>query len=247
MFRDLKALAEGVYLYPRDDTPDVIQPNIGIIKLPEQTLLIDCGNSPRHVRRIMAAMAGGGFAPVDTLIYTHHHWDHTFGAAAWNANTIIAHESNLSYMQSYRSRSWSNQSLREAIHRNPKLEPSHNAMMDAFPDWRDFRVILPNIVFSQRLALHYDSMSIELEHVGGRHSSDAIIVKLPQEKIIFLGDSFYPPPFSERQEGDNRLDLPLLERLVEEHYEVYVDGHHTPRSWEQLADLLKSEEQRQGF
>ena len=100
-FRELIELADSVYLFPRDDSPGAIQPNIGLIRGQRQTVLIDAGNSPRHARQIMASMAGGGFPPINTVIYTHHHWDHTFGASVYNADHIIAHHANHPQMLAY--------------------------------------------------------------------------------------------------------------------------------------------------
>ena len=57
MYQDLVQLSDNVWLYPRDDNLEVEQPNIGAIILDNATILIDAGNSPRHARGIMSALA----------------------------------------------------------------------------------------------------------------------------------------------------------------------------------------------
>jgi glyoxylase-like metal-dependent hydrolase (beta-lactamase superfamily II) len=247
MFRNLEPLSSRVFVFPRDETPNAIQPNIGIIKLAKQTILIDAGNSPRHARQILAAMSGQGFAPIQTIILSHHHWDHSFAAASFNAAQIIAHEECAKALADYAKRDWSASALREETMNNPKREISNNAMIDAIPDWRDFHIAEVTLSFNQNLTLYFEDLSIELEHVGGRHSSDSIIVRIPEEEVMFLGDCFYPPQFHLRSEGDEDLDLTMLQSFYEQDYRFYVDGHGNPSRREALAKVIAWEKGRQGI
>ncbi len=245
MFRDLQALTDRVYLYPHDTTPNVIQPTIGVVKLARQTLLVDAGNSPRHVDRMRTAMAGMGFAPVETIIYTHYHWDHTFGAATWHAHTIIAHQRAVDHLQAYQKQTWSASALKEAIRKNPRLELGYNALIDAFTDWHDFRIIMPTLTFSQRLTWHADGITLDLWHVGGRHSADSLVVHVREANIVFLGDCYYPLPYSQRETDDLDLDLTMLDTLLDLDAELYIDGHGDPRTHAQFASMIAQERQRQ--
>lgn len=246
IFRELEPLADRIFLFPRDTTPDVIQPNIGVIRLRGQTLLIDAGNSLRHARQIRSAMAGGNFQPIDTIIYTHHHWDHTFAGASYNARLVVGHERCTEHLRDYARRTWNKATLREAIAINPRLEVSNNAMMDAITDWGGFRIKVPTLHFSRTLTLYIEDLALELTHVGGRHADDSIVVKLPQYKIMFLGDAYYPPPMSERAAGDEDLDLEMLNGWLDERYDLYIDGHGAPRSYDDFADMIEKETLRQG-
>jgi glyoxylase-like metal-dependent hydrolase (beta-lactamase superfamily II) len=247
MFRDLEAIAPRVYIFPRDETPNTIQPNIGVLRLKNQTVLVDAGNSPRHARQIMAAMAGEDFAPIETIIYTHHHWDHTFGAATFNASMTVGHVQNGELMAHFASRSWSVQSLRDEIYRNPQREVGINAMIDAIPDWREFRICQPNITFSQSLTLYFDDLTLELEYVGGRHAPDSLVVRIPQAGVIFLGDAYYPPPLHLRGEDDIDLDIVMMESFINPEYNIYIDGHGAPRSRLEFEAVIAHEKKRQGL
>ena len=241
MFRELEELAPRVYMFPRDDTPNTVQPNIGVLRLDHQTILIDAGNSPRHAHQIMAAMAGQNFPPIETIIYTHHHWDHTFAAATYKAKTIIAHHQGTKIMAGYASRQWNAQILRESILDNPRIEVSTNAMIDAIPDWREFRIAKPTIAFHKNLTLYYDEMTLELEHVGGKHAPDSIAIRIPESGVIFVGDSYYPTPFSD----DDDLALGMLDSFLDEKYTIYVDGHGAPRTYAEFANMIAYESRRQ--
>lgn len=247
MFRDLEPIAPSVYIFPRDETPNTVQPNIGIIKLQKQTILIDSGNSPRHARQILSAINGNLLAPVRTIILTHHHWDHSFGAASFNTGAIITHEKCAAYLQAYTERDWNATRLREEIAENPGREISNNAMIDAISDWRDFRIVSPTMTFSDTMTLYLDELVIELEHVGGRHADDSIIVRLPQQRVMFVGDSYYPEPYHLREDGDEDLDLPMLNSLLDADYDIYIDGHGPPRTQGEFRKMIAWEKGRQGI
>ncbi|MEO1287397.1 MAG: MBL fold metallo-hydrolase [Chloroflexota bacterium] len=246
MLRDLEQLAPSVFIFPRDETPNTIQPNIGVITLAYQTVLIDAGNSPRHARHILGAINSRLLPPIRTIILTHHHWDHTFGIASFNAKEIIAHETCADYLQDYADTDWSPSLLREQIAENPKREIGNNAMIDAISNWHDFQIGTPTMTFSDTLNLHLDELLIELEYVGGRHADDSIVVKLPEQRVMFLGDSYYPEPYYLRAEGDEDLDLNMLQRFLDADYDIYVDGHGAPRTHAEFKQMIAWEKGRQG-
>lgn len=247
MFRDLEQIAPSIYIFPRDETPNTIQPNIGVIRLENQTVLIDSGNSPRHARQIVAAVSSNLLPPIRTIIFTHHHWDHTFGAASFNADEIIAHEKCAEYIAIQAEREWNSMMLLEEIEVNPKREISNNAIIDAISDWRDFRIAEPTMTFSRTMTLYLEDILIELEYVGGRHADDSIIVKIPQERVMFVGDSYYPEPYHLRAEGDEDLALPMLQDFLDADYDIYIDGHGPPRTHTEFTKMIAWEKGRQGI
>lgn len=245
MFRDLEHLADKVYYFPRDTEPGVVQPNVGIIKLDTQTIVIDAGNGPRHARQVMAAMAGMRFAPIETIIYTHNHWDHTFGANTINPTRIIAHDANITYMQQYAGIDWSPTHIREMQQYPTPETATFRTALTAITDWRDFTICMPTMTFSNTLTLHIDDITLELQHVGGRHADDSIIVKIPEAGVVFLGDCYYPEPMFRRAEGDIDLDLNMLDEIADDAYNIYLDGHGDPRDYAAFTQMIAEERARQ--
>src|SRR5437868_5520460 len=119
IFQELEYLAGQVWMYPVSPEPDTVQPNVGVLRTKDRTILVDCGNSPRHARRIMGELAASAFPPVDTIIYTHHHWDHVFGAQIFNGAQIIAHEACAAHLDQSAARPWNAPALRDEILRIP--------------------------------------------------------------------------------------------------------------------------------
>jgi glyoxylase-like metal-dependent hydrolase (beta-lactamase superfamily II) len=80
-------------------------------------------------------------------------------------------------------------------------------------------------------------MTIEIEHVGGMHSPDSVVVRLPEAGVLFTGDCYYPPLRS--RYGDSGLDMELINSLVDERIDTYIDSYGTPLTRASFAQLAK--------
>jgi glyoxylase-like metal-dependent hydrolase (beta-lactamase superfamily II) len=107
----------------------------------------------------------------------------------------------------------------------------------AIEDWRNFRIVVPEITLSKVLRLYLPDLTIEIEHVGGMHSSDSVVVRLPEVGVVFTGDCYYPPQRS--RYGDGGLDTELIESLVDERFDTYINSYGTPLSRASFAQLTK--------
>jgi glyoxylase-like metal-dependent hydrolase (beta-lactamase superfamily II) len=236
MLDTLVEVAENVWIFPHNEDPNRVQPNVGIVVTRNHTVLIDAGNSPRHGRRILIALDDIRAPAVSHIIYTHSHWDHVFGAQLFGA-TVIAHELCRKQLAELASRPWSNTYIQEEIQRIPSREPGLRAMQRAMEDWRNFRLVLPEIVLSKSLTLYLDDVAFEIQHVGGLHAPDSLVVRIPQRKSLFLGDCYYAPPLALHRPDDS-LNQPMIRSLIDRHIDVYIDGHSEPmtrRAFQRLA------------
>lgn len=241
MTDELQPVAERVWIFPRDPDPNKIQPNVGIICTPTQTVLVDGGNSPRHARRILTTLAQMSAPPVSYVIYTHHHWDHVFGASVFGA-PAIAHELCRKLLIETAARPWSYAYLQEEMRRNPLRENALIALGRAIDDWRSFRILIPTITFMHKLSLYLDGLTLELEHVDGRHAADSVVVCVQEAGVLFTGDCYYPAPLHLR-EGDDMLDDAMIESLAEESVNIYVDGHGNPLSRTEFLRIAMSKKE----
>ncbi len=240
MSDELLPIAERVWLFPRDLDSNKMQPNVGIICTPTQTILVDGGNSPRHARRILTTLAQMSAPPVSHIIYTHHHWDHVFGASVFGA-AAIAHEQCRKQLIEAAAKPWSYAYLQEEMRRTPLRESALIALGRAIDDWRSFRILTPAITFMHKLHFYLDGITLDLEHVGGRHASDSVVVRVREAGVLFTGDCYYPEPLHLRADNDNRLDDAMIESLADEATHVYVDGHGDPRTRAEFLSIATSE------
>ena len=136
--------------------------------------------------------------PVEAIIYTHNHGDHTYGATVFaeDSTEIYAHESTGKYLSrvigilrpiisSRSSRMFGNVLPREEVENNgigPFLEIGR--------DGRKPGLLYPTKTFSDKLAFKAAGIKIELYHAPGE-TNDQLFVWLPEKRALFPGDNFY--------------------------------------------------------
>src|SRR5918993_247464 len=233
----LKPLTEHVWLLPHDPDETAVQSCVGVITSRNESILIDAGNSPRLARKIKTELARNHLPLVSRIIYTHHHWDHIYGACEFDV-PVTAHTICKAILEEESRKPWGIEYLREEIKREPKLTASYNARARSIQDWGAFRIVLPEEVFETETVIHLDPLTIALEHVGGEHAQDSIVVKVPQEGVMFIGDCYYPPPLYLRK-PDSAPSLEMLKRLQNDAYHLYVEGHAKPFTQTELLNFLQ--------
>jgi glyoxylase-like metal-dependent hydrolase (beta-lactamase superfamily II) len=226
MVEKLQQISGRVWLYPHDPDPEAVRASVALITGDDGSILVDAGNSPAHAREVQQAIAEAKLPAPTTLVYTHHHWDHTWGACAWDGVEIIAHASATELLAAEAKRPWSHQYLRDQVQQNPRLGPSFRARALAMPDWDGFEIRPPHRTFEATEDLAY---GVQLRHVGGNHAPDSIVVTIPDAGVMLLGDCYFPPPFHLRKDTDG-LDYAMARRLLRERHAWYVDAHSPPRS-----------------
>jgi glyoxylase-like metal-dependent hydrolase (beta-lactamase superfamily II) len=167
------------------------------------------------------------------LIYTHHHWDHVFGAQIFDTTTI-GHDRCREFLRSTACQPWSHRYIARCIEENPRLEVSYTALMNALGDEQAFQVCVPSLTFSHQMQLVVDDLTIELEHIGGQHATDSIVVRIPEAGVMFLGDCYYTPPLHLRT-SEAVADWMMLESLFDERYEWYIEGHNLPQTRKEVG------------
>ncbi|WP_211207209.1 MBL fold metallo-hydrolase [Stackebrandtia nassauensis] len=227
----LRQLSGRAWWYPADPDPAKVRGGVGVIADPDGSTVVDAGQSPAHARQVQAAIAEAGLPAARRLVYTHHHWDHTWGACAWDDVEIIGHDSGAALLANEARRPWSHEYLAEQMKADPLLEPSFSARAAAMDGWDDFTIVPPHTTFSDSL---WVPGGIEVRHVGGQHTVDSTIVIDRESSVAFLGDCFYPPPYHLRQPGDTH-DVGMIRALLAENLEWYVDSHSEPRRRSSIA------------
>jgi glyoxylase-like metal-dependent hydrolase (beta-lactamase superfamily II) len=223
----LVKLADHVWIWPFHPDADRVQAAIGIVTGGNGTVLVDAGNSPNLARQVLATLAEISAPPIRCIVYTHHHWDHIFGAYMYDA-PVVAHEKSLSFLTEMSQKPWGTEALRRH-ERNPDLKVDYTA-----EDWAQFRIVLPDVVFFQTKTIDLDGVTLQLEHVGGAHAADSIIIKVVEAGVMFLGDCYYPPNHT-----SDPISTAMLASLSDEAYQIYVDGHSNPFGKARLDRIVR--------
>jgi glyoxylase-like metal-dependent hydrolase (beta-lactamase superfamily II) len=174
----MQSIAKDIYI--EDAYPGV---TLGVISLSHGLLQIDAPPSPEDARTWRAALLSLGGGSERLLVNLDAHPDRTLGARAMDC-TIVAHEKTA---QVFRSRPNTFKAQGEDT----------GADWEGIPGLGNVRWILPEITFSHEMSLHWDeNVSIKLEHHPGP-SAGATWVIVPEEKVLFVGDTVIKnqPPF----------------------------------------------------
>ncbi|WP_420641494.1 MBL fold metallo-hydrolase [Candidatus Leptofilum sp.] len=230
----LTQLSPHVWILPRHPDKNRVQATIGMVLTENHTILIDAGNSLQLARQIQAALLAIDAPPISHVIYTHHHWDHTFGACVYGV-PAIAHQLSLQFLTDMRQQNLGETHLRTKVERNPKLILDWTAA-----DWATFEIMLPEITYEGEEQYHFDNVTLELQHVGGVHAADSTVVKVVEDGVMFLGDCYYPAPRYENP-TDQMLDMAMLSNLLDEKYDHYIDGHNAPMQTRHVRRILRSQ------
>ena len=233
----LTQLSKHTWLFPHHPDPRVVQSSVGLIATQESSLLIDTGNSPQLAKKIKAEITRNNLPPASHIIYTHHHWDHTFRACEFNV-PVTAHIKCKVLLEEESRKPWSIEYLNQEIKGNPKRRVSFTALAESVDDWESFRIVVPEQVFEKEKVIDWDGLTIKLEHVGGKHSPDSIVIKVPQDGVMFIGDCYYPPPLHLRKPG-SKPSMNMLSRLQDDGYDLYVEGHAKPFTETRLLNKLQ--------
>lgn len=230
----LTQISPHVWILPRHPDKNRVQATVGVVMTSQQTILIDTGNSLQLARRIQATLAAMNAPPISHIIYTHHHWDHSFGACVYGV-PVIAHHLSHDFLSQMQQENVGETHLRTKVERNPKLILEWTA-----EDWEQFEIVLPEITYDERDCLRFDDLSLELVHVGGVHAADSTVIKVVQDGVMFLGDCYYPAPAYENP-TDQMLDMAMLANLLDDNYDMYIDGHNTPMQTRHVRRILRSQ------
>jgi cyclase len=144
--------------------------NAGIHVGERGVTLVDTAFTARRGRALRDAIGGLTGKPVQTIVNTHHHGDHTYGNCVFPAATVVGHD----------------------LCRDAVIEGGLETT-GWFPgvDWGDIDIVPPTITFSQSLTLYCDGDQAVLRHLGPAHTSNDVIMWVPGQKLLFAGDLLF--------------------------------------------------------
>ncbi len=179
--------------------------NPGFIVGRRAVTVVDSCLTLRRARALQDAVRSKADLPVSTLINTHNHGDHTYGNCAFGPEvTIVGHAK-----------------CRDEILAMGLPQP------DRFPgvDYGDVTVAPPFLTFDQRITLHVDDLRLELIYVGPAHTTNDVVVWIPERKVLLTGDIIFHQGTPFAMGGSVAGWLHTLEDLRTLGAETIIPGH----------------------
>lgn len=233
---ELKRLTNRVFYFPHQKELD--RPLLGYIKGDKYSLMIDAGYSKNHVQEFNKAVSEKGLIPPHFTVITHWHQDHTLGMHAIEGITIANVRTNnkLKEMMQWK---WTDEAMKERIRQGIDIEFAEIYMRREYPVLGDIKVVPADLVFEQKLTLDLGGLTAKIFHVESPHSNDSVFIYIPEEKVLFVGDST-----SEDFYNNHYLDKNKLKSLVATLESLECDycllGHAEPLKKRDLLAYLST-------
>ncbi|MBY0123595.1 MBL fold metallo-hydrolase [Bacillus sp. S/N-304-OC-R1] len=218
------------YITPISETD---RPILGMVVGNNKTLMIDAGNSEDHADYFVNELLKKGVPNPDIVVLTHWHWDHIFGLSALSNSVSIASKETKKAMEKLIPLSWSDEAIDARVKEGTEIEFCAKAIKQEFTDHRDIKIVLPDITIEKRVEIDLGGVTCIVQHVGGDHAADSVVVYIKEEKILFLGDCIYPDIFSEKENYTIKETLRLLDELELFDADTYIPSHQKPISKEE--------------
>jgi len=220
----LHQIAPHSYWLSPDGTTD--RPVLGAIAGQQATLLVDAGASPNHAQTMRHETAVHHLPAPAYLALTHWHWDHIFGTAVFPIPTF-AHTETRRRMVDYSRLDWSDDALDRRVAAGEELAFCRDMIKLELPDRRQLVIRPPDISFTHGVEVDLGGLTVQITHVGGDHAHDSSVIYVPEDKILFLGDSLYFDIYAPEARYTTARLFPLLDQLLQFDADYYLAGHHT--------------------
>ncbi|MEL6945860.1 MAG: MBL fold metallo-hydrolase [Bacteroidota bacterium] len=199
--------------------------NVGVFLGKEKVLMIDDQFAPLS-EKLTAAIKELSDQPIEQLVNTHWHGDHTGGNENFGKMgvQIIAHDNVYERMSTKQNRG-----------PGRTVEPSPN-------------VALPKITFNDKMSLRIDEEQIMLIHVDNAHTDGDAWVYFVQSNVLHMGDTYFKGrfPFIDLSSGGSAkgcLDAANRALFLINEETIIIPGHGQLSNKQELTayrDMLKT-------
>jgi glyoxylase-like metal-dependent hydrolase (beta-lactamase superfamily II) len=200
--------------------------NIGVILGRDAALVIDTRTTHVQAHEILADLRELTSAPVEVVVDTHGHFDHTFGNRVFRPATIWGHVGCRPFMER------TGEARRERI---------ISELPDLAEDIREVEIDPPDRSFEERAMVEVGGRQVELRFLGRGHTDHDAVVLVPGTGVVFAGDLLEEgavPSFGDSYPLEWPATVDRLAPLVET---IAIPGHGDPAGsdWvlEQAAEL----------
>jgi glyoxylase-like metal-dependent hydrolase (beta-lactamase superfamily II) len=184
----LERASEHVWWFTPDERTD--RPALAAVAGTHATALLEVGASVAHTSSFLAALQPLGLPPLRVAVLTHWHWDHSFGAAALDV-PVIAQRQTAAELAHQAALDWSDAALDARVEAGEEIAFCRDMIRLEIPDRSDLELVLPQILFDDRLELDLGGVHVVVEHVGGDHAADSTVCHVVEDDLLMLGDCLY--------------------------------------------------------
>ncbi len=206
---EVARIGEGVF-FRHGELEHKAHCNNGWVIFDDFVLVVDA-NFPDGAEACLADIRATTLKPVRFVFDTHHHGDHAYGNPVWSARGAVplAHENVVREMNRYEPERW----------RQAARDRADVAKLDRESP------MPPTLTYEKRLVLDDGTRRVELLFFGTAHTAGDGFAYLPEQKILFTGDSVVNGPHNYMGDGHTGSWLGVLDKLLALDVEIVAPGH----------------------
>lgn len=229
-------LTDRVYYLPHSEETD--RPILGYVMGDKFSLMIDSGNSKKHVDLFIDEVSSLEMPYPDFVAITHSHWDHTYGMSSLNAVSFACTKTNedLKKMSKWQ---WTQEAMKERLESGEDIEFCDTMIKREHPDLSEIKVKTADIVFNEELTIDLGGITCELKRLNSSHAEDCVVAYIPEEKIIFIGDIIS----EDFHHGESKYYKEKLDSLISDFkaidFNTALFGHMEPFTKKELIAWLE--------
>ncbi len=212
----IEEVSPGIYAYIQLDGSWGLN-NTGFITGSDAVSLVDTCFTEARTRAFLGSIANVTDLPIRTLVNTHHHGDHTHGNYLLPGASIVGHE----------------------LYRQTVIDTGLHTLHPLFLGvvWGDLELAPPFITFQDRLDLYVDDLKLELHYMGPAHTTNDVVVWVPERRLLFTGDLVFNGGTPFVAMGSISGSLVAVDRLRQFDADVIVPGHGSVCGPEVIDDI----------
>ena len=175
--------------------------NVGVLRTGAGAVVVDtmtCRIQGEHIRELVERLGGG---PIQAVINTHYHLDHTHGNPGFAPGTrVIATERTRDYLLAFDASYW-----------DGRAEET-----------------LPNDLFEHEHELRIGGKTIRSIHPGRGHTGGDLVVLFVEDRVLHAGDLLFSgryPNIDLEAGGSVREWIGTLDRVLELDFDRVIPGH----------------------
>ena len=222
---------------PQEETD---RPVLYYIKGDRYSLAVDAGNSALHVQEFYQLLKKEELKLPDFTVITHWHWDHTFGMHAVEGITIAGHKTN-EKLREVKKWSWTDTAMQERIASGEDILFCDQCIRREYEEPRKIQVVTADLEFVDRMVIDLGNITCELTEIEATHMRDSVILFVPEEKFLFVGDADCEDHYTNGGKYDKVRLQEFVKNLKEIPFTYYGLGHEPPQTREEAFDYLETE------
>lgn len=216
--------------------------NVAFLVTEEGVIVVDAGETPALGHQILTQIREKTDKPIHFILLTHYHSDHTVGLQSFPKTALVVGHRNLFknikeiLTEDMRAYPEFIEGLRKNVEKlrkegSPKFKREEERLKRNLRDYQEFkdvRIILPNLTFERKLVIHLGEEKIEVYHPGDTHTSGSSVVHFPQRKIIHMGDMMFVGfhTYIDGRAGANTKNwISFLRQVLDWDVEKIIPGH----------------------